>query len=115
MIELAAPARADRPLPVGGPVEVAARVRAALGPVLPEFGLGDTAFDSLAALVVAETVHARHPHTVAHLHCPTLPVAVTADALISALNPSMDSWDQSGAPSVIEDELIGALAALCFG
>jgi L-2,4-diaminobutyrate decarboxylase len=115
MTELATPARADRPLPAGGPVEVAARVRAALGPVLPEVGRGDAAFDELAALVVAETVHARHPHTVAHLHCPTLPVAVTADALMAALNPSMDSWDQSGAPSIIEDELIGALAKLCFG
>jgi L-2,4-diaminobutyrate decarboxylase len=115
MTELAAPPRADRPLPAGGPAAVAARVRAALGPVLPELGRGQAAFDELAALVVAETVHARHAHTVAHLHCPTLPVAVAADALVAALNPSMDSWDQSAAPSVIEDELIAALAALCFG
>ncbi len=104
-----------RPLPAGGPAEVAARVRAALGPVLPSQGRGQAAFDDLAALVVAETVHSRHPHTAAHLHCPTLPVAVAADALIGELNPSMDSWDQAGAPTVIEDELIGALARLCFG
>ncbi|HEV2346517.1 MAG TPA: aspartate aminotransferase family protein [Actinocrinis sp.] len=115
MTELAAPPRADRPLPAGGPVEVAVRVRDALGPVLPELGRGEAAFDELAALVVAETVHVRHPHTVAHLHCPSLPVAVTADALMAALNPSMDSWDQSAAPSVIEAELIGALGGLCFG
>ncbi|HEU5355440.1 MAG TPA: pyridoxal-dependent decarboxylase [Actinocrinis sp.] len=113
--EPAAPARADRPLPPGGPAEVAERVRAALGPVLPEHGRGQAAFDELAALVVAETVHASHPHTAAHLHCPTLPVAVAADTLVAALNPSMDSWDQSAAPSVIEDELVRALAALCFG
>ncbi len=114
-IEPAAPARADRPLPPGGPTAVAERVRAALGPVLPEHGRGQAAFDELAALVVAETVHASHPHTAAHLHCPTLPVAVAADTLVAALNPSMDSWDQSAAPSVIEDELIRALAGLCFG
>lgn len=105
----------ERPLPAGGPVEVAARVRAALGPVLPAQGRGQAAFDDLAALIVAETVHSRHPHTAAHLHCPTLPVAVAADALIGALNPSMDSWDQSAAPTVIEDEVVGALSRLCFG
>jgi L-2,4-diaminobutyrate decarboxylase len=115
MTELAAPPRSDRPLPAGGPAAVAARVRAALGPVLPELGRGQAAFDELAALVVAETVHPGHPYTAAHLHCPPLPVAVAADALIGALNPSMDSWDQSAAPSVIEDELIGAFARLCFG
>jgi L-2,4-diaminobutyrate decarboxylase len=114
-IESPAPPRVDRPLPAGGPAQVAERVRAALGPVLPEHGRGQAAFDALAAIVVAETVHASHPHTAAHLHCPTLPVAVAADTLVAALNPSMDSWDQSAAPSVIEDELIGALAGLCFG
>jgi L-2,4-diaminobutyrate decarboxylase len=105
----------ERPLPAGGPAAVAARVRAALGPVLPEHGRGHAAFDDLAALVVAETVQAGHPYTAAHLHAPSLPVAVAADTLVAALNPSMDSWDQCGAPAVIEDELITTLAELCFG
>lgn len=109
------PRRDDRPLPPGGPAQVAQQVRAALGPVLPERGRGQAAFDDLAALLVAQSVHASHPHTAAHLHCPTLPVAVAADTLMAALNPSMDSWDQCAAPSVIEDELIAALAKLCFG
>src|SRR5581483_8694128 len=113
-IEPQAAPRADRPLPPGGPAAVAERVRAALGPVLPEHGRGQAAFDELAALVVAETVHASHPHTAAHLHCSTLPVAVAADTLVAALNPSMDSWDQSAAPTVIEDELVRTLAGLCF-
>jgi L-2,4-diaminobutyrate decarboxylase len=104
-----------RPLPPGGPAAVAERVRAALGPVLPEQGAGQAAFDALAALVRAETVQPRHPHTAAHLHGPVLPVAAAADALIGELNPSMDSWDQCAAPGVIEDELIRALARLCFG
>lgn len=113
--ELGAAPPADRPLPPGGPAEVTRRVRDALGPVLPEQGRGQAAFDDLAALVAGYTVHPGHPHTAAHLHCPTLPIAVAADTLVATLNPSMDSWDQSAAPSVIEDELIAALAGLCFG
>lgn len=106
---------ADRPLPPGGPVEIARQVRDALGPVLPEQGRGQAAFDDLATLVAAYTVHPGHPHTAAHLHCPTLPIAVAADTLVATLNPSMDSWDQCAAPIVIEDELIAMLAELCFG
>jgi L-2,4-diaminobutyrate decarboxylase len=69
----------------------------------------------MMALVAAETVQSRHPHAAAHLHCPVLPFAAAADAFIGELNPSMDSWDQAAAPSVIEDELVAALAGLCFG
>jgi L-2,4-diaminobutyrate decarboxylase len=90
-------------------------VRAALGPVLPDRGSGRAAVDTLTDLLTAETVQPRHPHTAAHLHCPVLPSASAADALIGELNPSMDSWDQAGAPTVIEDELIAALSDLCFG
>jgi L-2,4-diaminobutyrate decarboxylase len=115
MTDVAAPPCADRPLPAGGPAAVAARVRAGLGPVLPETGRGQAAFDELAALVVAETAHTRHPHAAAHAHGPALPVAVAADALMAALNPSLDSWEQCGAPAVLEHELITALARLCFG
>ena len=104
-----------RPLPPGGPAAVAARVRAALGPVLPEHGTGQAAVDAMTALVTAETVQVRHPYTAAHLHCPVLPFAAAADAFIGELNPSMDSWDQAAAPSVIEDELVAALSGLCFG
>ncbi|HEV3169959.1 MAG TPA: pyridoxal-dependent decarboxylase [Actinocrinis sp.] len=105
----------ERPLPPGGPAAVAERVRAALGAVLPEHGAGPAALDALAALVRAETVQPRHPHTAAHLHGPVLAASAALDALIGELNPSMDSWDQSAAPSVIEEELVAALAGLCFG
>jgi L-2,4-diaminobutyrate decarboxylase len=107
--------RPAAPLPPGGPQAVAARVRAALGPVLPEEGGGHEALDRLAALLAAESVQSRHPLTAAHLHCPALPIAVAADSLTAALNVSLDSWDQSAAPAVIEDELIAALCGLCYG
>jgi L-2,4-diaminobutyrate decarboxylase len=113
-MDSAFPSFEGRPLPAGGPVAVAQRVRAALGPVLPEHGLGPSALDRIAALLVEETVQSRHPYTAAHLHCPALPIAVAADALVAAINPSMDSWDQCAAPAVLEEELLEALSALCF-
>ena len=106
--------QAARPLPPGGPKQVAARVRERLGEVLPDRGLGGSALENLEQLLRAECVQSRHPHTIAHLHCPTLPVAVAADALIAELNPSMDSWDQSAAACVIEDELIDVIGRLVY-
>ncbi|HEY3868897.1 MAG TPA: pyridoxal-dependent decarboxylase [Actinocrinis sp.] len=107
--------RPAAPLPPGGPQAVAARVRAALGPVLPEQGVGAEALIRLAALLEAESVQSRHPLTAAHLHCPALPVAVAADGLTAALNTSLDSWDQCAAPAVIEDELVATMCGLCYG
>ena len=42
----------------------------------------------------------------AHLHCPPLIPALAAEMLISVLNQSMDSFDQSGAASLIEEEMV---------
>ncbi|MBP2706511.1 aspartate aminotransferase family protein [Microbispora sp. RL4-1S] len=52
------------------------------------------------------------PYCAAHLHCPPLPVAVAADLAVSALNPSMDSWDQAPAATALETLLIDELAGL---
>ncbi|MGF1430660.1 pyridoxal phosphate-dependent decarboxylase family protein, partial [Kitasatospora sp. LaBMicrA B282] len=52
------------------------------------------------------------PACAAHLHCPPLAVAVAADLAVSALNPSLDSWDQAPAATVLETELLAELAAL---
>ncbi|MFI2433878.1 pyridoxal phosphate-dependent decarboxylase family protein [Streptomyces sp. NPDC018693] len=97
------------PLPAGGPETVAARVRAALGDPLPE--TGDP--HALASLVHALTEGAAdpaHPLCAAHLHCPPLAVATAADLAASALNPSLDSWDQAPAASELEALVTRALA-----
>ncbi|MBR7834775.1 L-2,4-diaminobutyrate decarboxylase [Actinospica durhamensis] len=104
-----------RPLPPGSPAALAERVRREFTPVLPEVGLGPASFDALAAFLPEQTVRAAHPRTVAHLHCPPDPVAMAADTLVGALNPSQDSWDQSAAPSAVEDEVLAAFSALAFG
>ncbi|MCB5182453.1 pyridoxal phosphate-dependent decarboxylase family protein [Streptomyces antimicrobicus] len=100
------------PLPAGGPDAVARHVRGVLGEVLPEHGTG--AHEALRTLVHALTTGAADPadpHCLAHLHCPPLAVAAAADLAASALNPSLDSWDQAPAASEIEAALTRTLAA----
>ncbi|HEV7626749.1 MAG TPA: pyridoxal-dependent decarboxylase, partial [Streptomyces sp.] len=55
------------------------------------------------------------PLCAAHLHCPPLAVAAAADLAASALNPSMDSWDQAPAASELESQTCRALARLLYG
>jgi L-2,4-diaminobutyrate decarboxylase len=56
--------------------------------------------------VISESVRVTHPHTAAHLHCPPLIPALAAEVVISALNQSMDSFDQAPAATVIEEKLV---------
>lgn len=103
------------PLPPGGPAAVTARVRAALGDVLPETGTGaDEALRTLVHLVAAGAADPAHPLCAAHLHTPPLALAAAADLAAAALNPSMDSWDQAPAASALEAEVTAALAAEVF-
>lgn len=103
------------PLPAGGPKEVAKKTRELVASVLPEKGVG--AHDALYDVVRAAAQGAADPadpHCVAHLHCPPLAVAAAADLAASALNPSMDSWDQAPAAAVIEEEVTAELARLVY-
>ncbi|MEU8903830.1 pyridoxal phosphate-dependent decarboxylase family protein [Streptomyces mirabilis] len=97
------------PLPVGGPESVARRVRDAVGDVLPEQGTED-ALHVLVRALAEGAADPAHPLCAAHLHCPPLAVATAADLAASALNPSMDSWDQAPAASELEALVTRALA-----
>lgn len=100
------------PLPAGGPRAVTARVAAALGDVLPEHGHGDhEALRTLVHTLAAGAADPADPLCAAHLHCPPLAVAAAADLAASALNASLDSWDQAPAASALEALLTRALAA----
>ncbi|HEX4790526.1 MAG TPA: pyridoxal-dependent decarboxylase [Actinospica sp.] len=90
-------------------------MRGAFTPVLPDAGLGAPALDALLGFLPEHTVRPSHPHTVGHLHCPPDPVAVAADQLTAALNPSQDSWDQAAATAVIESCVLEAFGTLAFG
>jgi L-2,4-diaminobutyrate decarboxylase len=111
-------ARRCGPLPRGGPQRVAGRVRAVLGGpsgrgVIPEHGSGALeALRSLVLLVAEGAADPADPLCAAHLHCPPLAVAAAADLAASALNPSLDSWDQAPAASELEAQTCAALARL---
>ncbi|EIV95476.1 pyridoxal-dependent decarboxylase [Frankia sp. QA3] len=111
--------RRGGPLPAGGPSRVRAAIQAALGvspdrtSLLPSTGIGATAaLTGLVEALAAGSADPADPWCAAHLHCPPLPVAVAADLAVSALNPSLDSWDQAPAATTIETEVVAALAAL---
>ncbi|GAB2871847.1 pyridoxal phosphate-dependent decarboxylase family protein [Streptomyces mayteni] len=100
------------PLPAGGP-EATRRLLAATGPALPTHGTGaHPALRELVRALAEGAADPADPHCAAHLHCPPLAVAAAADLAASALNPSMDSWDQAPLASALEDQTTRELAAL---
>jgi L-2,4-diaminobutyrate decarboxylase len=106
------------PVPAAEPAEVEARVRDALeGEPLPRHGVGaEAALRPLAALLAAGAADPADPACAAHLHTPPLAVAVAADLVASALNPSLDSWDQAPAATALEAQVVRGLADLAgFG
>ncbi|PZX02871.1 L-2,4-diaminobutyrate decarboxylase [Psychrobacillus insolitus] len=66
----------------------------------------DAVLTSLQHLVMDHSLHISHPAAMAHLHCPPMIPALAAEVIISALNQSMDSWDQSPVATYIEDGII---------
>jgi L-2,4-diaminobutyrate decarboxylase len=52
--------------------------------------------------LIEHSIALHHPHTIAHLHCPPLIASLAAEVIISALNQSMDSFDQAPAATVLE-------------
>ncbi|MGB9074639.1 MAG: aspartate aminotransferase family protein [Terriglobales bacterium] len=52
--------------------------------------------------LIANSVALSHPNTIAHLHCPPLIASLAAEVIVSALNQSMDSFDQAPAATVLE-------------
>lgn len=101
-------------LPGGGPGGVAGRMsQACAREVLPEQGTGPrAALGTLGRSLAAGSVDPAHPYCAAHLHCPPLAVAVVADFVAAAMNPSLDSWDQGPSSIALESEVVGALAGL---
>ncbi|MFD9634060.1 pyridoxal phosphate-dependent decarboxylase family protein [Streptomyces violascens] len=91
------------PLPPGGPEAVARRVHDAAHDILPTHGTGaQEALTTLVRTLAEGAADPAEPHCAAHLHTPPLALATAADLAASALNPSMDSWDQAPAASALE-------------
>lgn len=84
-------------------------IRPAVDTVDLDHPLGDTpsALRELDELYLRDAVYFHHPRYLAHLNCPVVTPAVVADAVASAVNSSLDTWDQSGGGTLIEQRLIG--------
>lgn len=67
--------------------------------------------DEVEALYLRDAVYFHHPRYAAHLNCPVLNVALLAELLLSAVNTSMDTWDQSAGATLMEQKLVDWTAA----
>ncbi|MEU0333191.1 lysine decarboxylase DesA [Streptomyces sp. NPDC006193] len=75
--------------------------------------LGDTAavLDELEDVYLRDAVYFHHPRYLAHLNCPVVIPAVLGEAVLSAVNSSLDTWDQSAGGTLIERRLVDWTAA----
>ncbi|GAA4350232.1 pyridoxal phosphate-dependent decarboxylase family protein [Angustibacter luteus] len=64
------------------------------------------ALDELEPLYLRDAVWFHHPRYLAHLNCPVAVPALAAEAIIAAVNSSMDTWDQSAGATLIERRLV---------
>ncbi|MFI5660053.1 pyridoxal phosphate-dependent decarboxylase family protein [Streptomyces sp. NPDC051684] len=104
------------PLPAGGPEAVTAQLHHDVGELLPTHGTGpEEALRTLVTALAEGAADPADPLCAAHLHCPPLAVATAADLAASALNPSMDSWDQAPAASALEALVTTTLAHEIYG
>ncbi|MDS0295093.1 pyridoxal phosphate-dependent decarboxylase family protein [Halogeometricum luteum] len=82
-------------------------------PVLPEEGAGlNAAMDEAAERVLSHSVATSNPRCAAHLQCPPMIPGLAAEAMLTAANQSLDSFDQAPAATVLEERLVDALCDL---
>lgn len=105
-----------RPRPYSGAApEELSRLLPEAAELCPEEGEGlEAALREAGRCVVENCVRVAHPLCAAHLHCPPLLPALAAEAVISAANQSMDSWDQAPAATALEERVVRWLCGL-FG
>jgi L-2,4-diaminobutyrate decarboxylase len=70
---------------------------------LPDY---ETLMSEVESLYTRHAVAFHHPKYVAHLNCPVVIPAIAAEVLISAINSSLDTWDQSAGGTLIEQKMI---------
>lgn len=97
-------AAVDRPFTGISPTELAAEIDC----VDLEQPLGDaeSALDELGRVYLRDAVFFHHPRYLAHLNCPVAIPAVLGETVLSAVNSSVDTWDQSAGGTLIERRLI---------
>lgn len=73
---------------------------------LPEDGRTDEQLHEIFKSVISHSIAVSNPGTIAHLHCPPLLASLAAEVVISALNQSMDSFDQAPIATIVEQRLL---------
>ncbi|AXR07883.1 pyridoxal phosphate-dependent decarboxylase family protein [Salinimonas sediminis] len=66
----------------------------------------ENVLSEVESIYLNNAVYFHHPDYVAHLNCPVAYPAVLAEQILSAVNTSVDTWDQSGGATLIEQKLI---------
>lgn len=101
--------RTTRPFTGVGPSELKARV----GTVDLETPLPDTAaaLQELEDVYLRDAIYFHDAKYAAHLNCPVVIPALVGEAVLSAVNSSLDTWDQSAGATMIERRLIDWAAA----
>ncbi|MDI1279313.1 SidA/IucD/PvdA family monooxygenase [Methylobacter sp.] len=64
------------------------------------------ALAEIEELYLNHAIYFHHPHYVAHLNCPVAIPAILAELLLTSINSSVDTWDQSAGGTLIEQKLI---------
>ncbi|MEU6992583.1 aspartate aminotransferase family protein [Streptomyces sp. NPDC046465] len=64
------------------------------------------ALDELDELYLRDAVYLHHPRHLAHLHAPAVIPAVLGEAVLSAVNSSLDTWDRSAGATLIERRVV---------
>ncbi|WP_353856163.1 aspartate aminotransferase family protein [Bacillus sp. Bos-x628] len=66
----------------------------------------ESVFQDVKDHLLPHLVNVSHPKCLAHLHCPPLIPALAAEVIVSSFNQSMDSFDQSGIASLVEERIL---------
>lgn len=72
----------------------------------------DHALEELQHIYLQHAVYFHHPRYAAHLNCPIAYPALLAEMISSAVNTSVDTWDQSAGATLIEQRLLDWTAGL---
>ncbi|WP_422401844.1 pyridoxal phosphate-dependent decarboxylase family protein [Arthrobacter sp. 3Tela_A] len=69
-------------------------------------GTTSAALEELHPLYLRDAVYFHNPAYAAHLNCPVAIPALVGETILSAVNSSMDTWDQSAGATLIERRLL---------
>ena len=107
-VELLCSTLPDRSYSGKNPAELSALIDPSF---LPEAGVAPDAVFGKLGEIVSHSISVSDPNTAAHLHPPPLLTALAAEVVISALNQSMDSFDQAPMATVLEQKFVQWLTA----